>query len=131
MIVDELLQIIGTRSEAGERLNELVDQFRRGRSPEELLVALRSENSELISIAAWICSELPESMYNTTEIISKLHELSAHRESSVRFSAFSALFPLLSSTDPSTHVLLTRLSTDSSPGVRKIAAMAAARLGRT
>lgn len=129
MIANEILELVHGPEKAGERLNELVDQFRQGRDPEELTTLLWSHDDEVVSIAAWILSELPEVLYNNARIVSQLRALTEHAKAPIRFHAFSALYPLLGATDPATKALLTRMLSDPNDGVRKIAEAAAGRLG--
>lgn len=128
MIEDEILNIVSDTEDGGERLNALVDEFRDGRDARELVPILGSENAELVSIAAWIFSELPKDLYGAEEIVSRLRGLTAHAEPLVRFHAFSALYPFLNLADPATRALLTKLVKDENEGVRKIAEAAVARL---
>jgi len=131
MMEDEILEIVSDSADEGERLNALVDEFRRGRDVEELVPLLASENAELVSIAAWIFSELPEELYSAKEIVSQLRRLTAHVEPMVRFHALSAVYPFLNLAEPATQALMTKLVEDENDGVRKIAEAAVARLSST
>ena len=125
---EEIIEIINDEADKGERLNLLVDEFRRGRDVSELLPLLRSENVEVVSIVAWIFSELPEELYSAEEFVSALRDLTEHADAMVRFHALSAAFPFLNAGDAATRTLLARLMEDENAGVRKIAEAAAARL---
>ena len=125
---DEITQIINDEVDEGERLNALVDEFRRGRDVGELLPLLRSENAEVVSIVAWILSELPEDLYDDEEFVSALRDITEHADAMVRFHALSAVFPFLRVRDAVTRTLLARLMEDENAGVRRIAEAAAARL---
>ena len=128
MIADEILEILSDGADEGEGLNALVDDFRRHRDVRELIPLLASEDVELVSIVAWIFSELPEELYGAEEIVSRLRGLTAHIEPRVRFHAFGAVYPFLNPADPATQALLTKLVEDENDGVRKIAQAAVARL---
>jgi HEAT repeat protein len=131
MIEDEIREIVSDRADEGERLNALVDEFRRGRDVRELVPLLASEDAELVSITAWIFSELPEELYRAEDIVSRLRGLTAHVEPMVRFYALSAVYPFLNLTEPATQALLTKLVQDENDGVRMMAEAAVARLSST
>ncbi len=125
---EEITEIINDETDEGERLNFLVDEFRRGRDVCELLPLLRSENAEVVEIVAWILSELPEELYGAEEFVSALRDLTEHAEATVRFHALTAIFPFLKGGDAITRTLLAKLMEDQNSGVRKVARAAAARL---
>lgn len=128
MMEDEILELVRDIADEGERLNALVDEFRHGRDVRELVPLLVSNNAEVVSIAAWILSELPEKLYSGEEIVLRLRRLTEHAEPMVRFHALSAVFPFLDLADRATETLLARLVADENDGVRKIAEAAVARL---
>jgi HEAT repeat protein len=128
MIEDEILEIMSDSADGRERLNGLANEFRHGRDVRELVPLLGSQDAELVSIAAWIFSELPEGLYSADEIVSRLRGLTAHVEPMVRFHALSAVYPFLNLAEPATQALLTKLTQDENDGVRRIAEAAVARL---
>jgi hypothetical protein len=128
MIEQEILEIVEDQADDGERLNEIVDQFRRGRDVSDLVVLLDSINTEFVSIGAWILGELPFERYSVDEIVSRLHKLTNHTEPAIRLSAFGALFPALSSKEAATQTLIRKLLDDPNPGVRSAAEAGAVRL---
>lgn len=128
MIEDEILEVIESRSDNGERLNGIVDQFRCGREVTELSILLSSRYAEVVSIGAWILSELPFELYDSDDLVSLLRELTDHEDPTVRFNAFSALFPALDSRETSTQALVRKLRDDPNEGVRRSAESAASRL---
>lgn len=125
----ELRSILDGEGDQADELNLLVDEFREGRDPSELLSLLQSNNSESIEIGAWIASEIPFDWYNTPAFIDKLRELSNHERPLVRFYALGALFPSLDKTNPVSLELIHRLLEDDNEGVRIRAESAAKRLG--
>ena len=129
VMVQEIIDIINDKTDNGERINAIADEFRRGRDTRELLHLLRSENAEVVTLAAWILGELPEKLYSSQDFVSALHALTAHADAMVRFHAFGALYPFLDAGDPATRALLARLSQDENVGVRACAEAATARLG--
>jgi HEAT repeat protein len=130
MITDEVLQASEDREHAGTRLNEIVDQFRRGRPIDEIMVLLDSDNVELVSIGAWILGELPLELYGDPSVISRLRQLTAHVEPMVRFHALGAVYPALDPGDPETGALIQRLLHDPNDGVRRAANAAASRTAK-
>ncbi len=128
-IETELRSILDSQDDQADALNLLVDEFREGRDPLELLRLMQSSDSESIQIGAWITSEIPFDWYNTPEFINKLHELSSHENALVRFYALGALFPSLDKADKDSQDLISRMSSDSNEGVRSSAEAAAKRLG--
>ena len=128
MIDSEILEITADASDSGERLNEIVDQFRHGRDMKDIVVLLDSPNAELASIGAWILSEIPFELYGSDSFISRLRKLLDSEDPAVRFHALSAIYPALNARDAATQALLKRLSSDPNEGVRMSAAAAAARL---
>ncbi len=129
MIDEEIREIIGDESDDGTRLNQLVDDFREGRDPEELVELLDSSNIELVSLGSWILSELSVERYRKHSVLSRLQSLVRHKAPSVRLSAFGALFPALSANDDESVGLLRELLRDPNDGVRKAAESAAEQLG--
>ena len=125
----ELLDILGCGQGAGDKLNELADQFRRGREISELTVLLGSESADVVSMAAWVLGELRLEIYDNPPTLTKLRELTAHDDATVRFHALGALFPALRAEDSSTQRLIDRLMADSNEGVRGSAEAAALTLG--
>ena len=116
-------------NQAAIELNLLIDQFREGRDPWELLCLLNSDDDELISNGAYIINEISFDWYNTPAFIDKLHELTHHESPTIRFWASGALFPSLDRTNPDTLELINRLLKDDNDGVRMSAEAAANRLG--
>jgi hypothetical protein len=94
MIEDEVLLIVNNGADGVDDLMSLVDQFREGRDPEELLRLLLSDDYDLVNIGALITSEISAQRYNTVSFIRRLRELSTHTMPSVQFYARNALFPL-------------------------------------
>lgn len=129
-MIDEILESIAV-AEQGQELNRLADEFRRGRDVEELRPALKSTNSEVVSIAAWILSELPFELYDSVAIVACLQELTAHEDPAVRFHAFSAVFPSLRPGASASRELLEKLRHDPNEGVRLAAEAAESRLSGT
>lgn len=131
MIEREILDILLSRTDSGERLNELVDQFRRGRDVDQLMVLLGSSNPEVVSIGAWVLGELQFELYGSSTLVSRLRELLDHEHPAVRFHALSALYPALDIGDADDQALLRKLRSDPNEGVRRSAEAAAARLSTT
>ncbi|MCB9870638.1 MAG: HEAT repeat domain-containing protein [Planctomycetes bacterium] len=123
----ELRQILGAADD-GKGLNSIVDQFRRGRDAKDVVPALDSSDSDLVSVGAWILGELPVELYDSHELVSRLRKLIDHDDPAVRFHAFGALFPVLDWKHESTRELLLRLQRDSNEGVRRSAEAAIAQL---
>lgn len=124
----EIRDIVEGVADRGERLNEIADQFRRGRDVNDLVGLLDSGNSELVSIGAWILGELHLELYDVPQIMSRLRELVDHEDPAVRFHAFGALYPALNGQDVATQSLLKKLRNDPNEGVRRSAEAAVARL---
>src|SRR5687767_11714584 len=95
MIEREILKVLGDKVGSGERLNEIADQFRRGRDVAQLIELLDSSHADLVSIGAWILGELHFELYNSDTYVLRLRKLVDHSDPSVRFHAFGALFPAL------------------------------------
>lgn len=127
-MIQEILDAIQDPERAGERLNEIADQFRLGRNVNDIIPLLDSEDAELISHGAWILDELHFQLYGFDRFLSRLRKLTDHEDPIVRFSAFGALFPALRREDASTRELLARLRNDPNEGVRRSAEAAAAQL---
>ncbi|QSQ20279.1 HEAT repeat domain-containing protein [Pyxidicoccus parkwayensis] len=131
MIDDEVTELLTDRTDDGRRLNQLVDEFRRGREVSQLVVLLDSSNPELVSIGAWILCELPFELYRSDDMLRRLRGLTGHCDPAVRFHAVGALFPALNPMETSTRDLLQKLLSDPNDGVRRAAQMAASRLSLT
>jgi hypothetical protein len=131
MIEEEILSIIEDKADNGERLNDLIDQFRRGRSVTEIIGLLDSSRTDLVWIGALILGELSLDRYNSDLFLVRLRKLINHTDAQVRFHAFGALFSALSPEEADTQTLLRKLLNDPNPGVRKRAEAAAARLSLT
>ena len=131
MIERQILELVGGAADSGERLEEIVDQFRGGREVNDLIVLLESSNSELASIGAWILGELPFDLYNSDILLSRLRELLNHKDPAVRFHALGAVYPALNPREVATQALLRKLRSDPNEGVRRSAEAAAARLSLT
>jgi hypothetical protein len=95
MIIEEIRNLLRDPSDDGERLNEIVDEFRRGRNPEEILDLLDCQDGNLISIGAWILGELPLKIYIGVPFILRLEHLTSHEDPIVRFNSLGALYPAL------------------------------------
>lgn len=128
MIDDEIAEILVDRTDDGRRLNQLVDEFRRGRSVAQVTALLDSKNPGFVSIGAWILGELPLDLYRSDDILSRLRNLTGHFDPMVRFHAIGALFPALNPIETGTRDLLQKLLSDPNDGVRKTAQMATNRL---
>jgi HEAT repeat protein len=128
MIEQEIAEIEADKNDTGERLNRLIDEFRRGRDVNDLVPLLESSNSLYVSLGVYILGELPLELYNSDALISRLRDLTGHSSPAVRFNALGAIFPVLSATDVSTQAMLRRLLGDENEGVRNAAQAAAARL---
>jgi hypothetical protein len=128
MIEDEILEIVADVPSSGERLEEIVNQFRRGRDTSDLIALLDSSDAELVSIGAWILGELQFQLYDSDILVSRLRGLLDHQDPAVRFHALGALFPALDPRDPTTRTLLERMRHDPNKGVRMGAEAAAAQL---
>jgi HEAT repeat protein len=129
MLEIDVLDIV-TKEEPrrGDHLNEILDEFREGRNPREILALLDAEHSEVVSIGAWMLGELSFAAYASDEFVSRLRHLLDHSNAGVRFHALSAIFPALDGSDEETRKLLERLCKDANDGVRVTAQAAAARL---
>ena len=131
MIEDEVFEILRHKDGHGGVLNEMADQFRRGRDARELIDLLDSDRADVVSIGLWILNDLPFKLYNRDTFLLRLRTLLAHSDSSVRFHALGALFPAFNANDPDDQALLRKLRNDPNEGVRGAAEAAAARLGLT
>ncbi|MEK6234096.1 MAG: hypothetical protein N2C14_05245, partial [Planctomycetales bacterium] len=129
MIEDEVLTIVNGTGNRAEELNSLVDQFRRGREPEDLLRLLCSDNNELVRTGAYIASEISIEQYNSTSFIGRLRELTDHQIPLIRCFALTALYPFLDATQQETRDLIAKLLKDTNEGVRMSAEAAARSLG--
>ena len=123
-----ILEAIADPSRAAERLGALVDEYRRGRDIHLLLPAMESEDEEIVSLAAWIVSEIPTDRYRDTEIVPRLRRLVRHRDAAVRCHAFVAIFPVLRAEEPDTRSLVDGLLQDPSAAVRTAARAADSQL---
>lgn len=130
MIDDDIAEIIKDSHGCGERLNEMVDSFRRGRPIEDASLLLDSANPVFIALGAWILSELPTTCYDCQDIVTRLRRLVCHENAEVRFNALAALFPILDASDPATEELFKEMSLDENAGVRMQAVAALSRLSR-
>lgn len=128
MIETEILAIVEDEADTGERLNRIVDQFRRGRDVNQVLTLLDLSNFELVSIGAWLLGELRFDLYSSDRFVSRLRELLDHEDPSVRFHALGAIYPTLDRHAAGTQVLLRKMRNDPNEGVRRSAEAAAARL---
>jgi hypothetical protein len=128
MIDREILDILGDTTDSGQRLNGMVDQFRRGRDVSHLVGLLDSSHADLASIGAWILGELPFELYNSDRFVHRLRRLVDHTDPLVRFHALGALFPALNPQEVDTQALLLKLRNDPNEGVRTSAEAAATRL---
>jgi len=128
MIEQEILGVVHDPADNGDRLNEIADEFRRGRNLNEVMILLNSSDPELVAIGAWILGELHFELYSSHDYIRRLTDLTDHEDPSVRFHALGALFPSLAREDPATRTLLDKLRGDGNEGVRRSAEAAAARL---
>jgi hypothetical protein len=128
VIEREIRDITEDSADRAERLNQIADQFRRGRDINELVLLLDSRDAQLLSIGTWILGELHVKLYALPEIVSRLWMLVEHQDPAVRFNAFGALFPILNPQDFATQSLLTKLRSDPNEGVRKSAEAAATQL---
>ena len=128
MIEQEITQLAASGEDQGKRLNDIVDEFRRGRDVGEIAVLLDSSNRELVIIGTWILGELPLEMYDRVDIISRLRDLTRHDAPAVRLNALGALYPALLPEDASTRTLLEEMCCDPSEGVRMCARAAMKRL---
>jgi hypothetical protein len=125
----EILEAIRAAASGADRLNGIVDEFRRGRDVAEVGAILQSGDSELLSIGAWILSELPIELYNNSEsMIARLRELLDHPAAPVRFHALGALYPALDWSRPESQALLYKLLQDPNEGVRRCAEKVASQL---
>lgn len=130
MIEASVIEIIEAADDrGGDRLNELADEFRRGRSVADIVLLLDSESAEVVAIGAWILGELHFELYDTDELLSRLYKLLDHSDPGIRFHALGAIFPALDPHDSSTLTLLQKLGSDANEGVRRSAKAAAAQLG--
>ncbi len=129
MIENEVLSLLGKSDDNGEELNKIVDRFRNGCDIQNIEDLLISQNSKLVSIGAWILSELQFELYNSNSILSRLYGLTTHRAPDVRFNALMALFPAFEANKLESKQLLEKLSKDPNDGVRLCAQSAMERLG--
>lgn len=111
-----------------EAFDQLVDEYREGRNPGELLQLIGSSDNNLVRIGAWILSEIRASNYDTSEFRSRLIKLTEHQEPAIRLHSLNALFPLLDHGDPVAVKLIATLQSDTNDGVRMMADAAAAKL---
>ncbi len=123
--IEYLLKNSETEPEAFDRL---VDEYREGRDPGELLQLIGSSDNDLVRIGAWILSEIRTSNYDTPEFRSRLIKLTQHQEPAIRLHSLNALFPLLGHGDPVAIELIAMLQSDENEGVRMMADAAAAKL---
>lgn len=114
MTETEILEII----KDSKRLHSLANQFRRNPDVSELMVLLNSDNDKIIEVGVWISGEILIDKASAQPVISRLHQLVSHSNSSIRLHAIGALFPFLDRSNPTTLEMLTKLSHDSNRGVR-------------
>ena len=57
-MIEEIREVMADETDASGRMNRLVDKFRSGRDTSEIAQALDSDESEIVSLAAWILGEL-------------------------------------------------------------------------
>jgi HEAT repeat protein len=131
MLENEILDIVADPADDGTHLNEIVNQFRRGRDAGDLIDVLDSNDPQVVSIAAYILGELPFRLYNGDRFISRLRKLVDHPNAAVRLHAFGAIFPALDPKEADTQALLQKLRNDPNEGVRMRARAATARLSST
>jgi HEAT repeat protein len=118
MIQSDILKIISDEGDDGSRLNAIVDEFRGGRDIMQIVNLLDSDNPEVVSIGAWILSELHYQLYNSCVFINRLKELLDHEDPGVRFAALSAIYPAINPLDENMTRLLNKLRNDQDEGVR-------------
>lgn len=99
MIENEVQAILSGAADPPRDLLALVDEFRGGRDPQELLDLLYSTNDECIRVGAFITSEISTKKYESRRFVSRLHELTDHHDLSTRLYALNSLFPLLGPRD--------------------------------
>ena len=114
MTETEILEII----KDSKRLQLLANQFRQKPDASELMVLLNSDNDKIVEVGVWIAGEILVDKANAEPMISRLHQLLSHPNSSIRFHAIGALFPFLDLSNPATREMLTKLSHDSDKAVR-------------
>lgn len=113
VIENEVQAILSGAADPPAALLTLVDEFRSGRDPQELLDLLYSTNDECIRVGAFITSEISTETYESGRFISRLHELTAHHDLSTRLYALNSLYPLLDPIDRDN--LVARLLKDIEP----------------
>lgn len=114
MIENEILEIISSNGD----LNEITDEFRRGRDISHLLTLLNSENSELVSIGTYILDEIDFELYNTKDFLCRLSELVGHNDPIIRFNVLGALYPAFIYDNELARNILGKLKHDPNEGVR-------------
>lgn len=129
MIERELLTILRSNDDPANELNCLVDEFRNGRTADDIIAMLDSTESEVVRIGAWITTEIAYEKYNEPKILDRLRALTRDPTPAIRLYAVHALFPSLDRTDETTRMMISRLRRDENEGVRMTADAVAARLG--
>jgi hypothetical protein len=122
-LTQKIVDIMNDPLDDGEALNDIVDEYRIGKDPDEVIELLDSDNSDLVGLGAWILSEIDEEKYNSEPFISRLMNLTNHEDPTVRFNSIGALYPCLDWTSESTKELYEHLSKDSDKGVSTRAKM--------
>jgi hypothetical protein len=110
VIENEVQAILSGAADPPAALLTLVDEFRSGRDPQELLDLLYSTNDECIRVGAFITSEISTEKYESGRFVSRLHELTDHHDFSTRLYALNSLCPLLDPIDRDN--LFARILTD-------------------
>ena len=84
----------------------------------EIIEVLDAGDAELVSLGAWILSELDFGLYDSDDFISRLRRLLDSEDSAVRFNALSALFPFFLSAKQDSFSLIKKMMMDPNKGVR-------------
>jgi len=92
MIIKEIQNIISNPNTVGKALNDLTDQFRKGRDPWEILELLNSKNEDVIGIGLYIANEIIISDHNLNQHLKdSLSNLINQNDSNIRIRAFLIL----------------------------------------
>lgn len=110
-------------------LGKLADQFRVGRSIDELVAVLGTADPDVLEMALWIFSEIDFEQYDRQDILDKLASLTCHKVAAVRLQSLIALFPAFGRTESTYDSVLDKLCSDPNPGVCQAAKQALDRLG--
>lgn len=116
-MIDEMRALL-TADDSGEAMNRLADQFRGGRTVHDLLPVLDCRDGELVSLGAWVLSEIDVALYDEPGVLARLERLTEHEDPGVRFHAFAALYPVLDPGSTKLQVVIQRLLADPNSGVR-------------